>query len=125
MLAEQGKLADAIAQFEIVRAADELRPAEYRALAAWQMAQNQRAQYERNLIAAYEAEGERMLYARLNRLVHPWQVGGAQLPAELDPETPRVLVARKSSSTQAGSLVNSLRAASTASRSLCPPRNNA
>ena len=47
LLAEQGKLAEAIALFEAVAAADELGPAEYRTLADWYMAVDRREDHER------------------------------------------------------------------------------
>jgi len=103
LLAEQGRLAEAIALFEAVEAADELAPPEYRALADWYMAKNRKERHQRALIAAYLAEGEQMLQQRLYAHMRPWQrYGSGDMPTQLDPEILNILTAlfQKSSNPQ-------------------------
>jgi Flp pilus assembly protein TadD len=102
LLAEQAKFNDAIALFEQVRAADELGPSEYRALADWYMVVDQRDKHEEASIAAYMAEGERRLQARLNAYMNPWHRGDDKLPSEINPEVFKIFAAlfRKSEQPQ-------------------------
>ena len=78
LLAEQGKLAEAIKLFEAVAAADELGPAEYRALADWYMALDRRQQHDRALVAAYKIMEEGQLSKLLSSQLQPWQRRDAQ-----------------------------------------------
>jgi Flp pilus assembly protein TadD len=102
LLAEQARFNDAIALFEQVRSADELGPAEYRALAGWYMVVDQRDKHQEASIAAYMAEGERRLAARLNAYMNPWHRGDDKLPSEIDPEIFKIFAAlfRKSEQPQ-------------------------
>ena len=86
LLAEQGKLAQAITLFEAVAAADELGPAEHRALADWYMAVGRRENYQKSMIAVYETIEEWQLSNLLSQRLGPWQRRDAHLPAELDKE---------------------------------------
>jgi predicted Zn-dependent protease len=86
LLAEQGKLGEAIALFEAVAATDELGPAEYRTLADWQMAVNRRDAYERAMISAYKTVDEWRLSNLLWQKLQPWQRRDAHVPSELDKE---------------------------------------
>ena len=58
LLAEQGKLAEAIGLFEAVAADDELGPGEYRTLADWYMAVNRRADYEKARVENFKVMDE-------------------------------------------------------------------
>lgn len=94
LLAERGNIPAAIEQFQSIERNDELGPSEYRALAGWYLAANQREPHERALIGAFKTRDEyqisRMLYSKLN----PWQRGGAQpVPSELDPDVMRMFAA--------------------------------
>ena len=51
LLAEQGKIAEAVKLFETIEAADELGPREYRTLADWYMVLDRRELYERSLVS--------------------------------------------------------------------------
>jgi tetratricopeptide (TPR) repeat protein len=100
LMAEQGRVAEAIRQFEAVEASDELGPAAYRALADWYLVVNDRARHDKASAAVYKAAAEnnlsRMIYARLRA----WQRSDGHLPTELDPELLRlfaVLFERSSS----------------------------
>jgi Flp pilus assembly protein TadD len=102
LLAERGRIAEAIKQFEAVEAADELGPAAYRALAGWYMVHNQREQYERASVAVYRTTPEYRLYRSLAARLNPWQRRDGHLPTELDKEVLFMFAAlfEKSSSPQ-------------------------
>ncbi len=85
LLAEQGQLAEAIKLFEMVEAADELNPSEYRSLANWYLVENRREQYEKAQVASYKTTEEYHLNQRLVVLLQPWR-GEGHLPTQLDPE---------------------------------------
>jgi len=93
LIAEQGKLAEAVQLFESIEAADELGPLGYRAMAGWYQVLNQREKHERATIASYKTVDEyqlsRMLYSKLQ----PWQRGDRHLPSELDKEVLWILTA--------------------------------
>jgi len=94
LLAERGNIPAAIEQFQSIERSDELGPAEYRALAGWYLAANQREPHERALIGAFKTRDEyqisRMLYGKLG----PWQRGSSQpVPSELDPDVLRMFAA--------------------------------
>ena len=93
LLAEQGKLADAIKLFEAVAASDELGPAEYHALADWYMAVNRREQYQRAMIATYKMTEEWPLSNHLYQRLRPWQQTDGHAPAELDEQALLVFAA--------------------------------
>lgn len=86
LVAEQGKLAEAVQLFEAIETADELGPLGYRSLAGWYQVLNKREQHDRATIASYKTVDEyrlsRMLYTKLQ----PWQRGDSHLPSELDKE---------------------------------------
>ena len=66
LLAEQGKVAEAILLFEAVEAADELGPEGYRNLADWYRIENRREQSEKARTALFQTTDEPTLYRRLN-----------------------------------------------------------
>jgi predicted Zn-dependent protease len=102
LLAEQGRVAEAIKQFEAVEKADELDPAAYRALASWYMIENNRTKHERAASAVYKTTDEYRLARTLAAMLNPWQRRDGHLPTELDPEVLRVfkVLFEKSSSPQ-------------------------
>jgi len=102
LLAEQGKLKEAVALFEQIEAADELSPADYRALAGWYMAVDEREKHERALIEAFKATDEWRLSQWLSAKLRPWQRSEGELPGELDKDVLRVFAAlfEKSSNPQ-------------------------
>ncbi len=87
LLAEQGKLAEAIQQFE---AADELGPREYRSLADWLLIQGQRAASERAALKVYQTTSEQQLSRMIAAKMAPWHSRDGKLPTELDPEVLRL-----------------------------------
>ncbi|MBN9122188.1 MAG: hypothetical protein J0I06_24125 [Planctomycetes bacterium] len=86
LLAEQGKVPDAIKQFEALEAADKLSPAAYRSLANWYLVENRRDRSEKARAAAYKTTSEYQLYQQLYRHLSPWQGTTGHLPTQLDPE---------------------------------------
>jgi len=86
LLAEQGRVAEAIKQFEAVEAADELGPSGYRSLADWYLVQNQREQHERAFAAVYKTAEEYRLSRTIAGRLNPWQRHDGHLPTELDKE---------------------------------------
>ncbi len=90
LLAEQGRLPEAIKLFQTVEADDELGPAEYRALAGWYLVVNDRARHDTASAAVYKAAGEYQLQRALAARLRPWQRADGHLPTELDPEVLRM-----------------------------------
>jgi tetratricopeptide (TPR) repeat protein len=86
LLAEQGKVADAIKLFEAVEAADELGPSAYRSLADWYLVENRRELHEKARAAVYKTIDEYRLSQRINIYLRPWQISEGRLPTQLDPE---------------------------------------
>jgi predicted Zn-dependent protease len=93
LLAEQGKLAEAIRLFEQLAEADELGPREHRTLANWYMAVDRRSQYERAMIETYKVMPEWRLQQMLQQRLDPWQRRDGKPPAELDEQTLLVFAA--------------------------------
>ena len=116
LLAEQGKLHEAIGLFETIEKADELGPAEYRSLADWYLAVNQKDRFERAKIAAYAMLGENNLYRLLSNKLRPWQRGDGHLPSELDKEVLLVFAALFEKASQPQSYLGQLREFYVASR---------
>jgi Flp pilus assembly protein TadD len=90
LLAEQGRLPEAILQFEAVEAADELTPAHYAALAEWYLVQNRRSDHERAASAVYRTMPEYQLSQRIALKLQPWHRADGKLPTELDQEVLRM-----------------------------------
>src|SRR5207244_6581961 len=90
LLAEQGKLPEAIREFEAVEAADELSPSAYRSLSDWYLVQNQREASERAALAVYKTMPEHRLHQLIAAKLHPWQRRDGHLPTELDKEVLRM-----------------------------------
>jgi tetratricopeptide (TPR) repeat protein len=91
LLAEQGKLAQAIKLFEAVAALDELGPADYRSLADWYMTVNRRDQYRDAMNAVYRLTSEGDLSNALYYRMSPsdggaatFGTGGSDTPVEVD-----------------------------------------
>jgi predicted Zn-dependent protease len=93
LLAEQGRLKEAIALFEGVEKSDELSYSAYQALAGWYMAVNQREAHERALVSAFKIVDEYALSRVLAAKLYPWQRGGGHVPTELDKDVVRIFAA--------------------------------
>jgi Flp pilus assembly protein TadD len=90
LLAEQGRVAEAILQFEAVETTDELGPSAYRALADWYLVQNKREAHERAARAVYKMTPEHRLSQMIAFKLQPWQHGDGHLPTVLDKEVLRM-----------------------------------
>ncbi|HEV3146323.1 MAG TPA: hypothetical protein VGZ47_20720, partial [Gemmataceae bacterium] len=84
LLAEQGKLEEAVKLFEGIEKADELGPQAYRSLADWYMTLNQRDKYEQATVGSYKMTEEYRLSQRIAVKLYPWQRADGHLPSELD-----------------------------------------
>lgn len=107
VLAEQGKLVEAIPLLEAVEADGELGPGEYRALADWYLVQGQREEHEAALLSTFDTAEEWQLQNWLWQQLRPWQYAGHSQaandrPTELDKNVLRVfdVLFKKSGSPQ-------------------------
>ena len=102
LLAEQGKIDEAVTLLEAVEADDELGPSEYRTLANWYMVAGRRDRHEEALIAAFTTMEEWRMSNWIYAKLRPWQRREGQLPSELDKDVLRVFAAlfQKSGSPQ-------------------------
>ncbi|HEV3435736.1 MAG TPA: VIT domain-containing protein [Gemmata sp.] len=102
LLAEQGRVAEAIKLFEAVEASDELSPKEYHNLADWYLVENHREQHEKARAAIYKTTGEYYLSQRIEMYLRPWYANEGHLPTQLDKELLQIFMAlfEKSSSPQ-------------------------
>ncbi|OWK43137.1 VIT domain-containing protein [Fimbriiglobus ruber] len=100
--AELGQLKEAIALLETVRHDGDLGPADYRALAGWYMAVNDRAAHEKALVDALKSTDENTLSYFLQGHINAWRNGGAHAPTALDANVIRAfaVVFEKSASPQ-------------------------
>jgi tetratricopeptide (TPR) repeat protein len=86
LLAEEGKLDQAIGLFESIAAADELGAGEWRTLSDWHQAMKHRAECDRAKIEIYKTEEEWRLSQLIYAQMQPWVYNQGQLPSQLDPE---------------------------------------
>ncbi len=93
LLAEQGRVADAIGQFEAVEAADELTPGLYRTLADWYLIQGQREAHERAANAVYKTASEGALSNAIHHQLQSWQSTARHGTTELDKDVLRMFSA--------------------------------
>ncbi|HET6202452.1 MAG TPA: VIT domain-containing protein [Planctomycetota bacterium] len=91
LMAETGKLAEAVAAFEAVAGIDELRPREYQALADWYLALGDDARREGALLARHKVSPEHVLSNLLNQAASRLSRSGEGVPEELDPDTLRAM----------------------------------
>jgi predicted Zn-dependent protease len=109
LLAEQGKLPEAIKLFEAVEADDELTPEAYQSLSQWYLAENQRAGMERARKAMYSTTDESALSDRLYSYIRPWRNSDGHMPSQIDPELFELLAALFEKSAWPGNYVDPLR----------------
>jgi len=86
LLAERGKLEEAVKVFGGVESTDELGPAEYRALAGWYLALDDRKRNREARIEAYQVEDEWRIAQPLQTKLRRYQRHGEGIPDELDEE---------------------------------------
>ena len=94
LLAELNEIDSAIAEFETVEKADELRPAEYKVLADWYLVRDKREQRERALLGFYNTMPDHqissLIYQRTAQIKQGFETG---VPEDLDPEVASMFVA--------------------------------
>jgi tetratricopeptide (TPR) repeat protein len=113
LLAEQGRLAEAIGLLEAVLAGAALRGAELRLLADWYSATNRREDHDRAMIDAFKTVEEGRLDNWLSRKLWPWQRRDRSTPPppprELDPQVPPAFAALLEKSPRPGNYLRQLR----------------
>lgn len=108
LYAEMGRLDDAIKEFEAIEAADELTADQYRTLADWYMARNNKEKYQRAKLRLLEVEQEHVLVNRLQQMLQPWSRQQGEMPTGLDPETIPIFTALFKKTAQPGNYVSLL-----------------
>lgn len=108
LLAEQGRIQEAIRLFEGVEFSDELGPTAYRALADWYLAANRREQHENALLRSYRTTPEQVLARTLNTKLSPWTRDDQHLPSELEKDVLLIFAALFEKSTHPANYVNQL-----------------
>ena len=109
LLAEQGRLKEAIRLFEAIETDDALSAQGYRALAGWYMSVDKRDQHERALVASFKTTDEWQLNNWLYQQLRPWQRREGELPEELDEDVLRVFAALFEKSQNPGNHLSRLR----------------
>lgn len=84
LLAERGKLDEAIQLFESVMKDKLLSASDYRMLSDWYLVTNRRAEYERAKLTAFKETPEGNLSNSLYHIRNRWYQNGPTLPSELD-----------------------------------------
>ncbi len=87
LVADRGKLDEAIGLFEAAEKDHLLTAADYRTLADWYMAVNRREAYERSRVEAFKLMPEQRLYRIVAVARNLWNQTGQPLPSELDENT--------------------------------------
>ncbi len=87
LLAERGKLDEAIQLFESVEKDKLLSASDCRMLSDWYLVTNRRAEYERAKLAAFKETPEGNLSNSLYHIRNRWYQNGPSLPSELDENT--------------------------------------
>ncbi len=87
LLAERGKLDEAIQLFESVEKDKLLTASDYRVLADWYLVTNRKPEYERAKLAAYKQTPEGNLSNSLYQVRNRWYQGAPFLPSEIDEST--------------------------------------
>ncbi len=84
LLAERGRIAEAIAVFEAIEAEEPLDATDCRVLAGWYLAAGQRERYERATLQAVQPFDERQLDNWLNDQLQRWESENGPPPSQLD-----------------------------------------
>jgi tetratricopeptide (TPR) repeat protein len=109
LLAEQGKIEDAVTLFETVQRTSQLGPSDYSVLANWYLVTNRRSEHDRAKIEVFKSMEEYRIAQWLERQVAPWNRGGVSLPTEFDEDVAFAFQALFEKSNQPGNFVSQLR----------------
>jgi hypothetical protein len=116
LLAERGKLDEAIALYEAVERTSQLSPADYRALGDWYLVADQREQSGRAKIAVFKATQEYQISNWLRQKRQPWYRTDVPLPTELEDDILFAFRALFEKSSNPGNYAHELREFYTACR---------
>jgi tetratricopeptide (TPR) repeat protein len=92
LLAERGRIEEAIPLFEVVEKKSPLSPRDYETLANWYLVSDRRNDYENAKVESFHVMQEYEIRNWINQRLGPWQRPDTSLPSELDE---RVLFAFK------------------------------
>jgi tetratricopeptide (TPR) repeat protein len=92
LLAERGRIDEAIPLFETVEKKSPLSPADYVTLADWYLVADRRSDFERAKVESFQIMQEHQINSWIQQRLYPWQRSDTELPSELDE---RVLFAFK------------------------------
>ncbi len=109
LLAELGRIEDAIPLLEAVEKSGDLGFGGYQTLAGWYMAVNKPEANERALVNSYKMVEEYRLQQVLSAKLGPWYRGGGHLPTELDKDVLRIFAALFEKSSQPQNYLHQLR----------------
>ena len=84
LVAEQGRFAEAIEQFEWIEHHDELSPYDYETLAIWYTVVNRQEDYERAMRAAFDRASEQQLEDQIDQQLTRYEETDGSAPARLD-----------------------------------------
>lgn len=87
LLAERGKIDEAITLFEACKKNKLLTAADYRMLADWYLVSNRRNEYEQSRIESYRQMPEDTLAQMLYQIQNRWSRNDMPLPSELSEDT--------------------------------------
>ncbi|MEO1995930.1 MAG: hypothetical protein ABGZ17_11710, partial [Planctomycetaceae bacterium] len=86
LLAERGRIQEAVRLYEAVEHDDQLQPAEYRALADWYLVLDRRDAHERARVDYFKTMSENSIVRRLNRTLQAYRATDGSAPAQLSDE---------------------------------------
>lgn len=109
LMAERGKLEEAVALFEAAEKDKLLSHGDYRSLADWYLALNRRENYERARIESFNQTPEHVLSSLVNQVRNRWIQPNIPLPSELDENTLFVWKALFAKSSQPENYLSQLR----------------
>ena len=116
LLAERGKIDEAIALFETVERTSHILPSGYAALADWYLVTDRRDQYKRAKIEVFKSMEEYNIQRWLQQKRQPWYQSEVPLPTELDENVLFAFQALFEKSNQPGNYANQLKDFYTACR---------
>lgn len=116
LMAERGKIDEAIRLFEAVERDSQLSPHDYRALGDWYLVADQRERHRRAKVEAFKATQEYQINRWLRQQRQPWYRRDVPLPSELDENVLFAFQALFEKSNQPQNYVDDLREFYTACR---------
>lgn len=84
LLAERGRIDEAIPLFETVEKESPLSPTDYETLANWYLVADRRDDYERSKVESFHVKAEHEINNWIQQRLYVWQRSDTALPSELD-----------------------------------------